>query len=1047
MFEREDPGRTGAQYSDQLAKFHALFSKSPSFAAVLGGRDHRFVATNPSYQRLIGGREVIGRTVADALPEVADQDFLALLDRVFTSGEPYVGRAVPLLVEREQGAGRERRFIDFVYQPVRAADGAVIAIFVEGTDVTDAQAATERLRESEAWNRQILDAATDHAIIALDPEGRVTRWNAGAETILGWSEAEMVGRSASCIFAEEDRAIDRLATEMRAAAAAGRGVGEGWRVRKSGERFWASGETTPIRDAQGDLLGFVKVLRDRTAEHVTAEVLRHSEEMLQRAQSAGGVGVFSVDVADNVLTASPEFCRIFGVPKRGVVSAASIEKLVLPEDAERISSAQARSAAAIELVTEYRIKRADDGAIRWIARRAEFETDAAGHPVRLVGVVQDVTERREAARALGDSEARFRAFTEAVPNQVWSATRDGLIDWVNGRASDYAGQQESSWVGEAWARLVHPDDVAIASERWRRSLETGADYETEFRLRHHSGSYRWHLARAVALRDDAGAIVRWVGTNTDIEDRRVAAIALAELNHTLEERVDRATRERDRAWKNSRDLQAVLDGDGVFQAVNDAWSTILGYPSGDVVGRSYLDFIHPDDHPSSEQALAMATADQLEPYENRYRHADGGFRWISWVAAPEGGLVYASGRHVTADKEAAVALEAAQEQLRQAQKMEAVGQLTGGVAHDFNNLLTVIRGSVELLAREDITPERRRRYVAAIGETAERASRLTGQLLAFARRQSLTPEIFDVGESLTRLAEMIQTLAGSRLELQLVLPTESCTILADRSQFDTSIVNMAINARDAMAGQGKLTIGVGLVSGIPAIRGHAPVVGEFVAVTVTDTGEGIAAEDLFRIFEPFYTTKGVGAGTGLGLSQVIGFAKQSGGDIRVDSELGAGATFTLYLPRATDAAADYEPERLSRGSTQGHGLRVLVVEDNEQVGEFATDALQQLGYDSVLAPDGASALAELEADSARFHVVFSDVVMPGMSGMDLAAHIRERHPGLPVVLTSGYSHVLAQNGTHGFELLHKPYSIEQLSRILRKSVDWGGRAARPAPAD
>ena len=1040
MFEREDPGRTGAQYSEQLARFYALFSESPIFAAVLGGRSHRFVATNPAYQRLIGGREVIGRTVAEALPEVADQGFIALLDRVFTSGEPYVGRAVPLVFEREQGAGPERRFIDFVYQPVRAADGAVIAIFVEGTDVTDAHVAVDSLRRSEAWNRQILDAATDHAIIALDRDGMVTRWNAGAEAILGWTEKEMVGRSASCIFTDEDRAADRLAAEMRSAAAAGRGVGEGWRVRKSGDRFWASGETTPIRDAQGELLGYVKVLRDRTAEHVTAEVLRQSEQMLQRAQSAGGVGVFSIDVASNRLTATPEFCRIFGVEERAELSAESIEHLVLPEDVERVSNANARSEAVVDLVTEYRIKRASDGEVRWIARRGEFECDAEGRPIRLVGVVQDITDRREAARALGDSEARFRAFTEAVPDQVWSADSDGRIDWVNGRAADYAGRRGAPPIGDGWTALVHPDDLGAAAVRWRSALASGEDYEIEFRLRHHSGSYRWHLARAVALRDEAGAIVRWVGTNTDIEDRRLAAMALVELNQTLEERVDRATRERDRAWKNSRDLQAVLDADGVFQAVNDAWGLILGHATADVVGRSYLDFIHPDDHPSSEQALAIATADELEPYENRYRHADGGYRWISWVAAPEGGLVYASGRHVTADKEAAVALEAAQEQLRQAQKMEAVGQLTGGVAHDFNNLLTVIRGSVELLAREDLTPERRKRYVAAIGETAERASRLTGQLLAFARRQSLTPEIFDVAESLTRLAEMIQTLAGSRLALELNLPDEACTILADRSQFDTSIVNMAINARDAMAGEGVLTIGVGLVSGIPAIRGHAPVAGDFVAVTVTDTGDGIAAEDLFRIFEPFYTTKGVGAGTGLGLSQVIGFAKQSGGDIRVDSEPGAGATFTLYLPRATIEADGIEPERQSRGTTQGDGLRVLVVEDNEQVGQFATEALNQLGYDSVLAPDGASALAELEADSARFHVVFSDVVMPGMSGMDLAARIRERHPNLPVVLTSGYSHVLAQNGTHGFELLHKPYSIEQLSRILRKSVDWRGRS-------
>ena len=212
-------------------------------------------------------------------------------------------------------------------------------------------------------------------------------------------------------------------------------------------------------------------------------------------------------------------------------------------------------------------------------------------------------------------------------------------------------------------------------------------------------------------------------------------------------------------------------------------------------------------------------------------------------------------------------------------------------------------------------------------------------------------------------------------------------------------------------------------------------------MTVKDTGSGIDPDDLQRIFEPFYTTKGVGAGTGLGLSQVIGFAKQSGGDIRVDSILGGGTTFTLYLPRATDAVEDGPVVQRRDEVIDGTGLCVLVVEDNEAVGEFATHALRELGYDSVLANDAAAALTELERDADRFHVVFSDIVMPGMDGLELSAQIRERFADVPVVLTSGYSHVLAQNGTHGFELLHKPYSIEQLSRVLRKAVNWRERKA------
>lgn len=386
--------------------------------------------------------------------------------------------------------------------------------------------------------------------------------------------------------------------------------------------------------------------------------------------------------------------------------------------------------------------------------------------------------------------------------------------------------------------------------------------------------------------------------------------------------------------------------------------------------------------------------------------------------------------------EAVAEREQAKDALRQSQKVEAIGQLTGGVAHDFNNLLTVIRGSVDLLRMKDLPDAKRARYIDAIGETADRAAKLTSQLLAFARRQSLTPVLFDAGQSLREVADMVSTLTGGRVALDLRTPDDAYYITADRSQFDTAIVNMAINARDAMNGAGRLTIATGPVSGIPAIRTDAPVAGDFIAVTVTDTGHGISDDNLDRIFEPFFTSKGVGEGTGLGLSQVIGFAKQSGGDIRAESVVGQGSTFTLYLPRAYPGETADEVEEADDTLVDGAGVCVLIVEDNPQVGAFATQALQELGYDSVLASDASAALAELDKDCDRFHIVFSDVVMPGMNGIELGEEIRRRHPHVPVLLTSGYSHVLAQNGKHGFQLLHKPYSVEQLSRILRKALRW-----------
>ncbi|WP_374943470.1 PAS domain S-box protein [Sphingomonas sp.] len=1034
MTVTDQPTPTDARRAEELARFRMLFAQAPSFAAVLVGPEHRFLLANPAYQRLVGGRPVLGLTVAEALPETTGQDVVARLDQVFASGEAFVGSAVPIGLVPPGGGPAEERRLDFVYQPIRDDDGAVIAIFVEGTDVTERHAATEALRASEARHRQILDSAIDYAIIATDLAGHVTRWNVGAERTLGWSEAEMLGMPVDRIFTPEDCTAGQPTREMNEALATGHGRDERWHLRRSSERFWANGEMTPIRDDDGTVIGFVKVLRDRTEEHRAAEALQASEARLRRAQEAGGVGVFAITAADNTLEASPEFCRIFGLPDAATYPGDMVEALVLPEDTAAISTVETRTRGGIALDAEYRIRRANDGAIRTIARRAEFEHDAAGNPIRLVGVVQDVTDQRIAQAAIQASEQRFRAFTEAVPNQVWSATPDGRVDWANQRTYEYGGYDEARLLQDGWKRRLHPDDLAHAAAVWQAALADGTPYEVEFRLRRADGAFRWHLARAMPLHDEGGAIVRWIGTNTDIDDERAARRQLAELNATLEDRVEQRTRERDRAWANSQDLQAVVDPDGRLRAANGAWATILGYAPADVIGRVHLDLVHPDDRGASARALGTDAGNTLPAYENRMRHADGSWRWVSWVAAPDEGLVYASGRHVTAEKAAAAALEAAQDQLRQAQKMEAVGQLTGGVAHDFNNLLTVIRGSVDLLRRDDLTPDRRARYIDAIRDTADRAAKLTGQLLAFARRQTLNPALFDARDSLREVAGMVETLAGARVSVDILLPADPCSILADRSQFDTAVVNMAINARDAMHGEGTLTIEAAPVDRIPQTRAHPAVSGDFVAVSIRDTGEGIAADVVDRIFEPFFTTKALGEGTGLGLSQVIGFAKQSGGDIRVESVAGSGTTFTLYLPRAPGLAADPAANASPATETAGDGVCVLVVEDNAQVGEFATEALKELGCHSTLTVDGPDALAELAENRHLYQIVFSDVMMPGMTGLELGAEIRQRYPDLPVVLTSGYCDVLARQGTHGFELLQKPYSIEQLSRVLRKTA-------------
>ncbi|MFC4172690.1 PAS domain-containing protein [Microvirga sp. GCM10011540] len=505
----------------------------------------------------------------------------------------------------------------------------------------------------------------------------------------------------------------------------------------------------------------------------------------------------------------------------------------------------------------------------------------------------------------------------------------------------------------------------------------------------------------------------------------------------------------------------VLDEDYRVTEINAEGLRIDGRPESEILGKTHWELFPGSVSTQVEAAYRRAVTERV-PVELNHHYQDaatGHDLWLALRIYPVPGGVAAFYRDISEQMRAEEALHRLNEELetrvihavtererteaalRQSQKLEAVGQLTGGVAHDFNNLLTIIRSSVEFLRRPNLPEERRRRYIDAITDTVERAAKLTGQLLAFARRQALKPEVFDVPERIGVVTDMLRTIVGSRIRIETDTSCNPCFVEADVTQFETALVNMAVNARDAMNGEGTLTVHVDALAQMPSIRGHAGGPGKFVAVSVSDTGSGIPADQLGQIFEPFFTTKEVGRGTGLGLSQVYGFAKQSGGDVAVESEPGKGTTFTLYLPKveregASDDAGEHAQSNAS--DEDGRGCRVLVVEDNIEVGRFSTQLLQDLGYETTWAANAGEALRLLEEDATRFDVVFSDVVMPGMSGVELGREIRQRYPGLPVVLTSGYSHVLAEEGRHGFELLHKPYAVDDVSRVLRRMTQGRG---------
>ncbi|WP_232468204.1 response regulator [Bordetella genomosp. 13] len=523
----------------------------------------------------------------------------------------------------------------------------------------------------------------------------------------------------------------------------------------------------------------------------------------------------------------------------------------------------------------------------------------------------------------------------------------------------------------------------------------------------------------------------------EIAERTKAQTALAQLNEGLESRVTEVLAERDRLWELSEDLLVVADYTGRLLRFSPAWTRVLGHSRETLLVQPYGDLIHPDDLPALlEQLETLRTAGRPVRCQNRVRTADGGWRTIAWAlyADPGSPWLHGVGRDVTADLDAAQALRQAEDALRMAQKMEAVGKLTGGVAHDFNNLLQVIGGNLQLLAKDVAgSGKAEQRVRNALGGVA-RGAQLASQLLAFGRRQPLAPKVVNLGRFIRGMDDMLRRALGDGVEIETVISGGLWNTLVDPYQVENALLNLAINARDAMQGHGRLTIEAGnaLLDDAYAVRHVDVTPGQYVMVAVTDTGSGITAEVLEHVFEPFFTTKPEGQGTGLGLSMVYGFVRQSGGHVKIYSEPGQGTTVRLYLPRVRQEE-DLETE-IDAGPIAGGTETILAVEDDEDVRATVVELLSELGYRVLRARDAQSALAIIES-GMPVDLLFTDVVMPGpLRSPELARKARERLPNVAVLFTSGYTDNAIVHGgrlDEGIELLSKPYTREALARKIR----------------
>ena len=674
-------------------------------------------------------------------------------------------------------------------------------------------------------------------------------------------------------------------------------------------------------------------------------------------------------------------------------------------------------------------------------------------------VCRDVTKEYLAANALREREAELARVQQL--GRIGGLEVDLRTGFGNRRSPEYllihglppAAADESH---EDWVQRIHPDDREATEKIFRDAVAGDVrDYSVQYRIvRPSDGETRWISVKSTIERDENGKAIRLVGAHTDVTEQVVADLALrqseeqfrkladqlADLNATLAQRVEEKTRERDRIWNVSQDLLVVADRDGVWRTVNPAWTKTLGWNEAELLNRTSEWLEHPDDDGLTRTEVNRLIQGNLTvKFEGRFRHKDGSYRWLSWTGVPDQDHIYAVARDVTAEKAAADRLKATEEALLQSQKMEAVGQLTGGIAHDFNNLLTGIVGSLDLLQTRlnQGRTENVARYINAAMTSANRAAALTHRLLAFARRQPLIPKSVDANQLVVSLEDLLRRTIGETIDLEIAAPDDLWCTLCDPNQLESALLNLAINARDAMPDGGKLTIATanariaGLTAETPAL-----LPGDYICIEVTDTGVGMSAEVAARAFDPFFTTKPIGQGTGLGLSMIYGFARQSNGHVTIDSRLGRGTSIKLYLPRhhgdiaASHASAARAAEHAATGET------VLVVEDEPVVRGVILEMLHEEGYRTLEAVDGPSGLRILRTNG-RVDLLITDVGLPGMNGRQLADQARETRPRLKILFVTGYAESVAISEAFlqpGMEMITKPFDLDHLSRRVRAMI-------------
>jgi len=894
------------------------------------------------------------------------------------------------------------------------------------------QLAGETPRKEHGLAQTYLDLA-GVMFVALDAAGTLTLVNRKACEVLGYTEEQIVGRNwfDTCLPQRLRETVKDVSKRLLRGEIEPTEYYENPILTKSGDERIIAWHNTVLRDDEGAIIGHLSSGEDITDRRAAEERIHRLSSVVE--QSTEGMALADLD--GNLIFVNLAWARMHGYESSDELLGQNLSIFHNQEQLDREVAPFNRKVMEEDHHAGEVGHMRKDGATFPTLMVTTLLRDDRGKPVALAGIAKDITERKRSEEALRTSEDNYRTLVSHTPAVLWTSDRDGHTSFISSNVEQVYGYtpKEILEAGDRlWLGRIHPEDLASVKAAYAAMIDRGEPFDIEYRIQRQDGDWIWLRDRATRSHEIDGAL-RVDGVFLDVTDRKLAEEELHQYEHIV---------------SSATDMLALVDQRYVYLAANAAYLQAFAKTSDEVIGRTVAEvfgeeFFTTVIKPRAERCLAgehIRYQDWFDFPVTGRKYMDIAYSpYLGPDTEPRGFVV--SGRDITDRKQAEEERDHLEAQLRQAQKMEAIGQLAGGIAHDFNNILTAIMGNAELLKMDLPAEGKQATFTDEIIRGAARAADLTRQLLAFARKGKRQVTPVDVHNIVHQTVKMLTHSIDKRIEIHLELHASASTVMGDPTQLQNAMLNLGVNARDAMGDGGVLTYATRDVTLSKTECDKHPyelTPGSFLEIRITDTGVGMDQQTQKRVFEPFFTTKEVGKGTGLGLAGVYGCVRSHDGSVSVSSKPGQGATFTILLPLTDTSASATERTVSSDEPVRGTG-HVLVVDDEESIRNFVRTSLQNLGYTVSVCSNGAAGVDYYREHHQEIDLVILDLIMPRMNGQDTFGEVKKINANVRVLVSSGFTHTQAtyQMLDEGvLALLNKPFQITELSEAVARHIQY-----------